>query len=116
MIPILAALDFNNLAIGAIIGAIIGYFSGAANNSFRLEFQLVEQQLRVLQQKLDTLMKHQGVELPPPSASGLSPEVERLASIPDGKIAAIKLYRQEHPGVGLAEAKTRIEEFYRSRS
>jgi ribosomal protein L7/L12 len=53
--------------------------------------------------------------MPPPPASGLSPELERLASLPDTKIAAIKLYRQENPGVGLREAKENIEAFYKSR-
>lgn len=42
---------------------------------------------------------------------GLSPEVERLASTPNGKIEAIKLYREQNAGVSLAEAKAKIEAF-----
>jgi ribosomal protein L7/L12 len=52
--------------------------------------------------------------MPAPPPSGLSPEVELLAQDPSQKIAAIRLYREENPGVGLAEAKTKIEEFYKS--
>jgi ribosomal protein L7/L12 len=51
--------------------------------------------------------------MPTPPPSGLSPQVELLARDPDRKIAAIKLYREEHPGTGLAEAKLIIEEFYK---
>src|SRR3954468_4586779 len=100
MTTLLAVFDFNNLTIsaviGAIIGAVIGYF-GAINISNQ-EVRLLERQLRIIQQKLDLLMKHQGVELPAPPSSGLSPEVERLASTPQGKIAAIKMYRKDNPG------------------
>ena len=35
-----------------------------------------------------------------------------MAKDPHQKIAAIKLYREERPGTGLAEAKERIERFY----
>jgi ribosomal protein L7/L12 len=41
--------------------------------------------------------------------------VELLASVPDTKIAAIKLYRKENRGVGLREARAKIEAFYKSR-
>ncbi|MGH7970678.1 MAG: hypothetical protein ACREIC_18280 [Limisphaerales bacterium] len=64
---------------------------------------------------MDALLKYHGVELPPLPPSGLSPEVERLASDPSGKIQAIKLYREQNPGVGLAEAKAKIEAFFKSR-
>jgi ribosomal protein L7/L12 len=63
---------------------------------------------------MDALLKHQGVEVPPPPPSGLSSEVERLANAPGGKIAAIKLHRQQ-TGAGLAEAKVKIEEFLQSK-
>ena len=75
----------------------------------------LERRLRAMEQKLDALLKHEGIEPPPPPASGLSPEVERLAQDPKAKIAAIRLYRQENPGVGLAEAKAKIEEFSEGR-
>jgi len=49
------------------------------------------------------------VELPPPPASGFSPELEWLASLPDTKIAAIQLYRQENPRASLREAKEKMK-------
>jgi hypothetical protein len=63
--------------------------------------------LRRLEDKLDALLKHHGIELP----SRLSPEVQRLAKDPSQKIAAIKLHREQNPGLGLAEAKKEIEDF-----
>jgi hypothetical protein len=62
--------------------------------------------LRCLDIKLDALLKQQGVEWP-----SLSPEVQALAQDPSRKIAAIKLHRDEHPDVGLAEARAEIEAF-----
>ena len=56
-------------------------------------------------------MKHQGIEMPSFPPCALSPEVQLMAKDPSQKIAAIKLYREEHPGTGLREAKERIEEF-----
>ena len=35
-----------------------------------------------------------------------------MARDPSQKIAAIRLYREENPGVGLREAKEKIEAFY----
>jgi hypothetical protein len=62
--------------------------------------------LRRLDIKLDALLKHQGVEWP-----SLSPEVQALALDSRRKIAAIKLHREEHPDLGLAEAKADVEAF-----
>jgi hypothetical protein len=62
--------------------------------------------LRSLNIKLDALLKQQGVEWP-----SLSPEVQALALDPGRKIAAIKLHRDEHPDLGLAEAKAEVEAF-----
>lgn len=88
-------------------------FAGGAARTKRQGFDLgrLERRLKSVDQKLDAQLKHEGIEPPPPPPSGLSPEVERLARDPRTKIAAIKLYRQENPGVGLAEAKAKIEEF-----
>jgi hypothetical protein len=47
----------------------------------------------------------------PSPPSGLSREVERLARTPGGMIEAIRLYREQNPGVCLAEAKAKIEAF-----
>jgi ribosomal protein L7/L12 len=61
--------------------------------------------LRCLNIKLDALLKAQGVEWPL-----LSPEAQSLA-LEGRKIAAIKTHREEHPGIGLAEAKVDVEAF-----
>jgi hypothetical protein len=111
MITLLATLDFNSLAIGAAIGAVVGFFSvGTGYGKVEVNVKRLALQVSDLQKKLDALLKHQGIEMPP-QGSDLSPEVQMLAKDPNQKIAAIKLYREEHPGVGLAEAKERIEEF-----
>jgi ribosomal protein L7/L12 len=111
MTSLLAVLEFSDFCV---IAGIVAAFAGGAAYTARPNINLLrlERQIRELQQKLDALLKHQGIEMPTPPPSDLSPEVQLLARDPDQKIAAIKLYRQEHPGVGLAEAKQRIEEFY----
>jgi hypothetical protein len=113
MTSILGVLEFGDYAI---IAWIVVVFAGGAAYTIRqrVDLRRLERQLDWLHQKVDALMKHQGVEVPPPPPSGLSSEVERLASAPDGKIAAIKLYR-EQTGAGLAEAKAKIEEFLQSK-
>jgi len=113
MTTLFAVLVFKDYAIIAVIVAV---FSGGAAYTARpdINLQRLERQVRELQQKLDALLKHHGIELPTPPASDLSPEVRMMAKDPYQKIAAIKLYRKEHPGVGLAGAKERIEEFYKT--
>ena len=99
-----------------IIGLIVLCFAGPAYaKGPDARVQLLMLQVRELQKKLDALLKHQGIEMPTAPPSGLSPEVELLASSLDTRIAAIKLYRKENPGVGLREAKEKIEAFYGSR-
>jgi ribosomal protein L7/L12 len=67
--------------------------------------------LHEVQQKLDALLKHQGIVMPPREQSDMSPELQIMAREPSQKIAAIKRYREENSGTGLADAKARIEEF-----
>jgi hypothetical protein len=103
MTPLLAHLEANDfLAIAGIvllITAVRSLFAARRpDNSRRVE------------RKLDALLKHHGLELP----VGLSPDVQQLARNPAQKIAAIKLHREEHPGLGLAEAKADIEDFIKS--
>jgi len=112
MTPLFAALEFNDFAI---IAGIVVIFSVGAAFTARPEIQNVrrlERQMREIEQKLDALLRHQGIEMPTPPASDLSPEAQMMAKDPSQKIAAIRLYRREHPGVGLAEAKKRIEDYY----
>lgn len=61
--------------------------------------------LRCLNIKLDALLKAQGVEW-----LLLSPEARSLV-LEGRKIAAIKTHREEHPGLGLLEAKADVEAF-----
>ena len=113
MTSILGVLELRDYGI---IAAIVVALTGGAAYTTRQRMNLgrLERQLDSLHQKMDALLKHQGVDVPPPPPSGLSSEVERLANAPGGKIAAIKLYR-EQTGAGLAEAKARIEEFLQSK-
>lgn len=113
MNTLLAVLEFKDFAI---IAATVAVFAGGAAYTGRQEINLrqMERQLKSLQQKMDALLKHSGIELPKSPPSGLSSEVELLASNPNTKIAAIKRYREENPGTGLAEAKTEIETFYQN--
>jgi hypothetical protein len=103
MTPLLAIFEAGDYAVIAVIVII---FAGGASLATRQQLAL-----RRLERKLDALLKHQGIELP----SGLSPEVRLMAEDPSQKIAAIKLYREENPGVGLREAKDKIEEIYKGR-
>lgn len=111
MTTLLASFELKDfIIIGVVVVALLIIAASAQRpepNLGRLEMQIQE-----LRNKLDALLKHHGVELPPPPPSGLSPEVERLASSPDTKIAAIKLYREQNPGASLLDAKLKIEAFY----
>ena len=97
MTPLFAILEFSDYAI---IAAIVAILAGGASVATRQRLDL-----RRLERKLDALLKHQGIQVPS--------EAETLAKDPNMKIAAIKLYREEHPGVGLAEAKAKVEEIYK---
>ena len=99
MTPLLAILDFGDYAV---IAAIVIIFAGGASFAARQRLDL-----RRVERKLDALLKHQGVELP----SRLSPEVQLLARDPSKKIAAIKLHREQNPGLSLADAKREVEDF-----
>jgi ribosomal protein L7/L12 len=68
--------------------------------------------LRRVEQKLNALLRHHGVE--PTQGPALSDRVKELAADPARKIAAIKAYREE-TGAGLAEAKEAIESFTNGR-
>lgn len=99
MTPLLAVLEFEDYAI---IAAIVIVFAGGASFAARQRLDV-----RRLERKLDALLQHHGVSVP----SRLSPEVQRLAKDPARKIAAIKLHREQTPGLGLAEAKAEVEDF-----
>ena len=64
-----------------------------------------------IERKLDALLKHQGVALPPQAK--LSEEVQRLARDPAKRSNAVMLHRTE-TGLGLAEAKADVEDFIKT--
>ena len=98
MTPLIAVLDFGDYAV---IAFIVIVFAGGASFAARQRLDL-----RRVERKLDALLKHQGIELP----SRLSPEVQLLARDPSKKIAAIKLHREQNPGLGLADATQEVED------
>jgi len=98
MTPLLASLqliDFMGIAF------IVLVFGGSAAIIGR---QRVD--LRRLDRKLDALLKHQGVPLPPI----VSEEVQRILRDPGKKSEAIKLHR-EQTGLDLADAMADVEAF-----
>lgn len=110
MTPLLAVLEFQDFVF---IAGIVMVFTGGAAFTARREVNLLplQRQMNELQQRLDVILKFHNLPIPTPPKSDLSPDVQLMAKDPYQKIAAIKQYRQDHPGVGLAEAKARIEEF-----
>ena len=104
MSSLFAILEFSDYAI---IAFIVLVFAGASSV---IAHQRVD--LRRLERKLDALLKHHGIALP----TRLSPEVQRMARDPRQKVAAIKLHREQNPGLGLAEAKEEVEDFAASSS
>jgi hypothetical protein len=90
-------LEFSDFAV---IACIVIVFAGGASFVARQQVDL-----RRLERKLDALLKHQGVTIP----SRVSLEVQCLAKDPSKKIAAIKLHREQNPGLSLAEAKSDVE-------
>jgi glutamate-1-semialdehyde aminotransferase len=113
MTALLAVLEFTDFAI---IAGIVVIFAGGAAYTARQDINLgrLERLTRDLQQKLDALLKHQGIEMPTAPPSDMSLELQFMAKDPHQMIDAIKLYRKENPGTGLAEAKQRIEKFYKT--
>jgi ribosomal protein L7/L12 len=99
MTPLLAVLEFGDYAM---IAAIVIIFAGGASFAARQRLDVHR-----LECKLDALLQHHGVSVP----SRLSPEVQLLAKDPSQKIAAIKLHREQNPGLGLADAKKEVEDF-----
>jgi hypothetical protein len=106
MTPILATtLELSDFAI---IAWIVLVFAGGAA-AYNITRQPVD--LRRIERKLDALLKHQGVSLLPHAS--MSEEVQQLARDPARKIEAMKLHR-EQTGLGLAEAKSDIEDFIKT--
>ena len=87
----------------AIIAWLILAFAGATAYTTRRPVDL-----RRIERKLEALLKHQGISVPPQAS--VSEEIQQMARDPSRKIEAIKPHR-ERTGPGLAEAKSDIEDF-----
>ena len=111
LLAVLTSGDYVGIiVIVALLAGSTAYSRRPDANSLRMQ-----RQLRELQDKLDALLKHQGIAMPSVPLCALSPEVQLMAGDPSQKIAAIKLFREENPGTGLREAKEAIEEFVKYR-
>lgn len=101
--PILGALE---LADYAVVALIVAVFSRVQSPSGRLESDL-----RRVERKVDLLLKSYGLQLP----QLISPEVQALLKDSGRKIEAIRLHREQNPGLGLAEAKQQVEDYLGSK-
>jgi len=98
-----AVLEFSALAIIALLILILAG-GGAAASAYRRPVD--RERLQRIEHKLDLVLTHLGIEyVPPPKAAW-----QVLADDPARKIEAINAYREQH-GVGLAEAKTAVEDY-----
>lgn len=122
MTTVIATLEFKDFA-AAITGLVLisvgaifaGVLSATRDKRSYEKLKLLARQMHEIQRKVDALLKHEGIKMPPPPASLMSPEVEQLAKDPKTKIAAIALYREENPGMDLREAKELIEAIYKNK-
>jgi hypothetical protein len=104
MTPIFATtLGFGDFAI--IAWLMIVFTGGAAYAMHKSAYS------QRIERKLDALLKHQGITLPPQAK--LSEEVQRLARDPAQRSNAVMLHRTENE-LGLAEAKADIEAFIKT--
>jgi ribosomal protein L7/L12 len=103
-----AVLEFTDFAV---IAAIVAVLAGGAAAARSLLAPADRDRLARVEQKLDLLLTHAGLDYTPP------PKAEWQALADEGparKIAAIKAYR-DHTGAGLAEAKRAVEEYIEGR-
>ena len=106
----LAALEFLDFFYIAMIVIIF-----AGGSAAYLHKPSDAARLRSVEEKLDLVLRHLGLQYADPATpSGLSSEVKALADDFGGKIAAIKLHR-EQTGVGLKEAKDAVEAYIAGR-
>jgi ribosomal protein L7/L12 len=99
---VLIVRSYDILVLAMVIGVVL--YPWLATHALQVTTRT---RLRVVERKLDALLQYHGVKVPSP----LSPDVQQLAADPRRKIAAIKLHRQQNPGLSLAKAKAEVEEF-----
>ncbi len=102
----LAALEFSHYVMIALVVILFGAIRPALIMRQPSEWY----RLRRLEQKVDLILKHLGIEYHDTIGDLLSEKVKALADDPAQKIAAIKLHREE-TGCGLREAKEAIEAY-----
>jgi Ribosomal protein L7/L12 C-terminal domain len=96
------------------ISVIVSLFAGGSA-AYSLKKPTNAWRLRRIEDKLNLILKHLGLEYSDPALpGGLPDEVKVLADDPTKKILAIKLLR-EKTGIGLREAKDAIEAYMASR-
>jgi hypothetical protein len=107
---VLAALEFSHYVMIALVVILFGALRPALLMRQPSEWY----RLRRLEQKVDLILKHLGLEYRDAISDLLSERVRALADDPSQKIAAIKLHRKE-TGCGLREAKEAIEAYIAGR-
>ena len=105
---LLAVLELTDFAIIAAIVAVLAGGAATAASYFR---PADRDRLARVEQKLDLLLTHAGVDYTPAPKAAWQALAEEG---PARKIAAIKTYREE-TGAGLAEAKRAVEEYVEGR-
>jgi hypothetical protein len=109
---VLAALEFSHYVV---MLALVVILFGAVRAVLIMRQPSEWYRVRRLEQKVDLLLKHLGIEYREFMADLLSERVRALADDPAQKIAAIRLHREE-TGCGLREAKEAIEAYIAGRS
>jgi ribosomal protein L7/L12 len=99
-----AVLEFTDFAVIAAIVAVLAGGTAAARSYFR---PTDRDRLARVEQKLDLLLIHAGLDYTPPAKSAWQALADEG---PARKIAAIKAYREE-TGAGLADAKRAVEAY-----
>lgn len=99
-------MDFETLLLlGAVFLGLAMVFSASRAQ----ERARTAARLAAVERKLDLVLRHLGVEEPPPEEPDVVRHLER-----GEKIQAIKVYR-EHTGLPLADAKEAVERIARER-
>ncbi len=103
-----ATLEFTDFAI---IAAIVAVLAGGATAARSILAPTDRDRLARLEQKLDLLLTHAGVDYTPPAKAAWQALADEG---PARKIAAITAYREE-TGAGLADAKRAVEDYIEGR-
>ena len=103
-------MDFSSINLQSLVFAVI---LGVILARMLMRIGSTRAELRHLERKVDAIAEHLGIK------SNVQPRASDrvLLHLSAGKlIDAIRVYREENPGVGLAEAKAAVEEIQRKRA